>query len=81
MGHGNVLSQELATFEKHKNELLAQSEGKYVLIYQTEVVGTYSSEVDAITEGYQRFGNVPLLVKRVVQIETPINFVNNNVGV
>jgi hypothetical protein len=30
--------------------------------------------MDAIADGYRRFGNVPFLVKQVVEVETPINF-------
>ena len=37
--------------------------------------------MDAITEGYRQFGNVPFLVKQVQKIETPQNLVSNLLGV
>jgi hypothetical protein len=37
--------------------------------------------MDAIAAGYQQFGNVPFLVKQIVKIETPQNFVSNLLAV
>ena len=37
--------------------------------------------LNAIAAGYQQFGNVPFLVKQVVQLETPHNFISNRLGV
>ncbi len=76
----DVLECELRTYAQHKDSLLAKSPGKFVLIKGDEVVGAYESEMDAIAQGYDRFGNVPFLVKRVVDVESPANFVNNHVG-
>ena len=76
-----LLDRELETYERHKEELLAASEGKFVLIRNDEVVGTYSSGNDAIAEGYRRFGNVPFLLKQIVRIEVPQNYVSNLLGV
>ena len=77
----NILSTELETFEKHKNDLIGKAEGKYVLIKRNEIKGTYDSEMDAIAEGYKEFGNSPFLVKLITSIESPANFVGNNLGV
>jgi hypothetical protein len=66
-----VLDTELETYEKNRERLLGEYEGKYVLIHGDEIVGAYESKIDAIHLGYQKFGNVPFLVKRVVEIETP----------
>jgi hypothetical protein len=66
-----VLDRELETYEKNRERLLSEYEGKYVLIHGDEVVGAYDTELDAIRLGYQKFGNVPMLVKRVVEVETP----------
>jgi hypothetical protein len=30
--------------------------------------------MDAIAAGYQQFGNVPFLVKQILRIEAPLNF-------
>jgi hypothetical protein len=72
-----MLTAELETYERHKEELLGKSEGKYVLIHREEIAGIFDTEKDAIDQGYERFGNVPFLVKQVVKIETPQNYVSN----
>jgi hypothetical protein len=75
------LKTELETYEKHKNELLGTARGKFVLIHDEEIVGTYESQMDATAEGYRRFGNVPFLVKQIMEIEVPATFVSNLLGV
>ncbi len=75
------LDTELKTYEKHRDHLLATAEGKFVLIHNDEVVGAYDSKMDAIAQGYQQFGNVPFLVKQIVKIEMPQNFISNLLGI
>jgi len=75
-----VLATELRTYEQHRDELLSTAEGKFALIHGSEVVGAYESQMDAITEGYKRFGNVPFLVKQVLKVEIPLNFSSHNLG-
>ena len=72
-----LLAAELETFESHRNELLGKSEGKFALVYKNQIVGVFDSEKDAIAQGYQRFGNVPFLVKQVVKVEAPESFVSS----
>lgn len=74
MPSDEILSTELATFERRRTELIGAAQGRYALIKGEEVVGTYESESDAIAEGYRRFGNVPFLVKHLVSAERPLNF-------
>ncbi len=76
-----ILDDELKTYEQQRDSLLGSAEGKFVLIWKDQVVGIYDSKMDAIAEGYQRFGNVPFLVKQIVRIETPQNFTSNLLGV
>jgi hypothetical protein len=76
----SVLQRELETFERVKDQLLAHSEGKFVLIHDDDVLGTYNDEKDAIADGYRRLGNVPFLVRLITEVEVPANFVNGNVG-
>lgn len=75
-----VLETELKTYERERERLLEECEGKYVLIYGDQVVGAFDTEMDAITVGYQKFGNVPLLVKQVLRIETPLEFVSGYIN-
>ncbi|MBI2368245.1 MAG: hypothetical protein HYV01_24995 [Deltaproteobacteria bacterium] len=76
-----VLDAEIKTYEQQRDNLLGTSEGKFVLIRGSQVVGVFDSKMDAIAAGYQQFGNVPFLVKQVVKIETPQNFVSNLLAV
>ncbi|MEX0728461.1 MAG: hypothetical protein WD065_19470 [Planctomycetaceae bacterium] len=76
-----LLEKELATFNDHKSELLSSSRGKFVLIHEGDVVGTYNDSSDAIQEGYARFGNVPFLVKQITEVKIPANFANRNIRI
>ncbi len=76
-----VLDTELKTYEQHRDHLLATAEGKFVLIRGDEIIAVYESKMDAIAQGYQRLGNVPFLVKQIVKIEAPQNFISSLLGV
>lgn len=75
-----TLQDELRTFESRRDQLLGTSLGKWVLIRQEDLVGAFESQADAINVGYQRFGNVPFLVKQVVPVEVPQDYVSNHLG-
>ena len=72
-----ILDTELKTYERNRDHLLGTAEGKFVLIHDSQVIGVYESKVDAIAAGYQQFGNVPFLVKQILRIEAPLNFMFN----
>lgn len=76
-----VLSKELKTYEVNLGSLLGSHEGKFVLIYGEKVLGTFDSQMDAITRGYRELGNVPFLVKQVLKVDVPLSFVSNVLGV
>jgi hypothetical protein len=65
----NLLKTEIETFAKSKNSLLAESKGKFVLIKGQNIVGTFVSYEDALSEGYKQFGNKPFLVKEINPVE------------
>jgi len=69
-----MLKKELETYSTQKNELIGKSKGKFALI-------VFDTKIDAIHQGYKRFGNVPFLVKQIVEIETPQNFTSNLLGI
>lgn len=77
----DVLDREMKTYEREKDELLGRAAGKFVLIHEDQVVGEYESQADAIAEGYRRFGNVPFLVKRIEEYESPINFLSRRIAI
>ncbi len=76
-----ALETELKTYEQQRDHLLATAEGRFVLIRDESIVGVYESKMDAIAQGYNQFGNVPFLVKQILKIEIPQNFVSNLLGV
>lgn len=80
VGDAQVLTDELATFDKRRAELLGEAAGKYALVHGQDVVGFYDTQHDAIAEGYRRFGNVPFLVKLVAAVDVPEQFVTNVLG-
>ena len=75
-----ILDRELTTYEVKKHELLGNSNGKFVLIKDDVVVDVFDTPIDAIRIGYERFGNVPFLVKQIVEVDIPQNFTSNLLG-
>lgn len=67
-----ALEKELETYKNRLDELLDQ-EGKFVVIYQDDVIGIYSDYEDALNVGYEKCGTTPFLVKKIEAIET-INY-------
>lgn len=76
-----MLKKELETYEREREALLGTAEGKFVLIHGDEVLGTFDTQQDAIGQGYALLGNVPFLVKQIVQVEVPIDFVSSLLAV
>ncbi len=77
----SVLEVEISVYEKSKEELLKQDEGKYVVIKGESILDVYDDEPRAIQAGYEEYGNVPFLVKRIALFDTPANFVSNTLGI
>ncbi len=66
--------RELQTYQSHLMELLAH-EGAFVTIHGDEIRGPFESYEEALSEGYERFGVVAFLVKRVHRPEAePIHY-------
>ena len=63
------LKTELDTYLRHKDELVRESEGKYVVVHGTEVIGVWDTYEDALRAGYEKVGLEPFLVKQVRSIE------------
>lgn len=76
-----ILDIELKTYDQQRGHLLGTAEGKFVLIRNDQIVGVYDTKTDAIAEGYRRFGNVPFLVKQIIKVEAPQNFVSSLLAV
>ena len=76
----DLFAQELNTYEENFDSLLANSEGKYVVVHQDKILSTFDSQIDAVTWAYHELGNVPFLVKQIVKVEEPLNFISNLIG-
>ena len=68
------LSGELETYEAHKAELLAEHEGKFVLIKGDKIVGVYDTHEEALARGYQDYLDEPFLAHEISPVELPIYF-------
>ncbi len=75
-----LLEKELQTYETHKDELIGKAKGKFALIKDDQVIDVFDTKIDAIRQGYERFGNVPFLVKQIVEFDVPQNFTSNLIG-
>jgi len=69
--YSGVLKKELEAYERMKGELLEKYRGKVVAIKDGELVGIYDSVEDAFRDIVERYGLVPVLIKRVVEEEKP----------
>ncbi|OGW05562.1 MAG: hypothetical protein A2889_06405 [Nitrospinae bacterium RIFCSPLOWO2_01_FULL_39_10] len=74
---GELLTKELQTFNTHKSELIGKANGKFALVKDDQIVDIFDTKFDAIRQGYEHFGNVPFLVKKIVEIDIPQNFTSN----
>lgn len=59
------MRREYEAYLRMKDDLLRKYEGKVVLIKDGRLVGVYDSEEEALKEALERFGPVPVLIKRV----------------
>jgi hypothetical protein len=66
------LEYEQATYQAHLIDLLSY-EGKYILIKGEDIVGPWETYEEALQAGYDRFGLVPFLVKKIQRVE-PIQY-------
>ena len=64
----SALEKELETYREKLPSLLPE-EGKFVLIHDGDVAGTFDTYSDALTEGYKLFKLEPFLVKQIQAIE------------
>lgn len=63
------LATELATFNARRQELVAGSDGQYVLIKGEEILGTFPNQMAAVNEGYERLGNVPFFTREIRKVD------------
>jgi len=69
MADTQLFTKELATYEREKSRLVAESEGKFALIRGDVVVSVWDTYEDALQAGYTQFGLEPFLVKQIQGID------------
>ena len=60
-----ALSDEIAAYERMRNGLETDHFGKWALVHQETLVGTYESFELAADDAVQRFGKGPYLIRQV----------------
>ena len=59
------LKEEIAAYEKMCNDLEIDHFGKWVIVYDKELAGTYDSFESAAEDAVRRFGRGPYLIREV----------------
>ena len=59
-----MLETERIFFDKHRDDLLRQYPGKFVVIKEKRLLGSYDTIQDALAAGAREFGMVSFLVQR-----------------
>jgi hypothetical protein len=71
--------RELDTYRENLLELLAH-EGRFVVVRGEQILGPFDRYEDALKNGYDRFGVVAFLVKKVTRPEAePIHYFSRDI--
>lgn len=62
------ISKAMETYRRELPRLLSD-QGKFVLIFEDQVVGVYGTYEDALIAGYEKFEIKPFLVKQIQAVE------------
>jgi hypothetical protein len=68
-----ALETERATYHANLLEMLPENEDRFVVIKDQEILGAFEDYDKALEAGYERYGPVPFLVRRV-QHHKPIHY-------
>jgi len=63
------LTDELEAYKSMKEKLLEENEGKVVAIKDSKVIGIYDNEEEALKDILEKYGLVPVLIKRITREE------------
>ena len=66
MSEEKPLQKEYQYYTKIKGDLLRQYKGKFALIKDEKLAGTFDTDQDAYKAGVDKFGNVPFLIIRIL---------------
>lgn len=74
------LQKEYETYKTNLDSLFAKHPSEFVLIKESEIVGTFVSYEDALKIGLEKFGNTPFLIKQIER-EEDVHFFFHGVAV
>ena len=60
-----TLTDEIAVYERMRNDLEAEHPGKWVVVCDGKLIGTYESFEKAAEDAVERFGRGPYLIRQV----------------
>lgn len=73
-----MLEKEIETYNDVKAAIQSQNpNGGFVVIKEDEVLGVWQTRVDALRAGIEKYGNVPFLVKNIMDNDIVANFSRN----
>lgn len=67
------LKEEQAFFNANRAKWLAEHKGKFALIKGSTLIGTFDTPENAYVAGVQKFGNVPFLIKQILEEEPVVH--------
>ena len=70
---GELFAKELEVFDRILPTLLETDYGRWALIKDSDFIGAYDTEGDAIATGYRDFGNVPFFTRQILNEQPVIN--------
>ena len=73
-----MLEKEVKTFEQKLPELLKTDIGKYVLVKEDQVIGTFVAIEDALSYGYEKYNRQAFFVREILPTQEPFNFANHH---
>ena len=59
------LTDDIAAYEKMRAELETRHLGKWALVYDEKLIGTFDSVEKAATEAVRKFGRGPYLIRQI----------------
>ena len=68
------LDEEIKAFEALLPKLLSSDQGKFALIYEGKLLGTFTSQEDALKFGLEKVGNKEFLIRQIVPQLEPLYF-------